>query len=52
MLFGEIEFTQDLIRIILEACKASFHFSHKMFWFVFSTNFALLGDYPSIDPLQ
>ena len=51
MFFGDYEFTRNFIKVLLEACKASFFFSHRMLWFVKSTDFALL-DQPSIDPAQ
>ncbi|CAG9313004.1 PI4KB_4 [Blepharisma stoltei] len=49
LLFGFLDHNEDLIRAVLEFCKTSFHFSHRVYWFLKSTDFSLL-DLPGIDP--
>mmetsp|Transcript_23878 Transcript_23878/g.23637 ORF Transcript_23878/g.23637 Transcript_23878/m.23637 type:complete len:528 (+) Transcript_23878:59-1642(+) len=49
LLFGFLDQNEELIRAVLEFCKNSFHFSHRVYWFLKSTDFSLL-DLPSVDP--
>jgi len=44
MLFGEFKEVTRLIKFLLEACKSSFHFAHRVVWFLASVDFALVEE--------
>mmetsp|Transcript_27364 Transcript_27364/g.49251 ORF Transcript_27364/g.49251 Transcript_27364/m.49251 type:complete len:771 (-) Transcript_27364:140-2452(-) len=51
LLYGEHEHLEELLKYVLESCKTSFFFAHRVLWFLNSTNFAELEG-TTIDPLQ
>ena len=44
LLFGEFSEVTQLIKFLLEACKASFHFAHRVVWFLASIDFTLVEE--------
>lgn len=44
LLFGEFKAVNSLIRFLLEACKSSFHFAHRVVWFLASIDFSLVEE--------
>lgn len=43
LLYGEYRLLEDLLKLVLEACRGSFSFSHRVLWFLKSTDFMSLG---------
>jgi len=39
LLYGEYRLLEDLLKYVLEACRSSFSFSHRVLWFLRSTDF-------------
>lgn len=44
LLFGEFKEVTSLIKFLLEACKSSFHFAHRVVWFLASIDFTLVEE--------
>lgn len=42
LLYREFKHSDDLLKCLLECCRSSFYFAHRMFWFLNSTNFGVL----------
>jgi phosphatidylinositol 4-kinase len=39
LLYSEHEHLEELLKYVLESCKTSFYFAHRVLWFLNSTNF-------------
>jgi phosphatidylinositol 4-kinase len=42
LLYGEYRLLEELLKYVLEACRSSFSFSHRVLWFLKSTDFSTL----------
>jgi phosphatidylinositol 4-kinase len=42
LLYGEYRLKEELLKYVLEACRSSFSFSHRVLWFLKSTDFSTL----------
>lgn len=51
LLYGEHEHLEELLKYVLESCKTSFFFAHRVLWFLNSTNFGELEP-TTIDSFQ